>query len=43
MAGAAGCFISLAIVGSLIAGYGTNWPAHPLAGHAAIGELPSST
>lgn len=38
MAGAVGCFISLVMVGSLIAAYGDNWPAHQTAGRVAIGE-----
>ena len=38
MAGALGCFGSLVIVGSLIAAFGSDWPAHPVAGHVAIGE-----
>ncbi|KAF7968129.1 hypothetical protein HWV62_31799 [Athelia sp. TMB] len=36
MAGALGCFASLVIVGTLIAAFGSNWPAHPVAGHVAI-------
>lgn len=39
MAGAAGCFGSLVIVGSLIAAFGSNWLAHPVAGRVAIGEF----
>ncbi|KAH7888933.1 general substrate transporter [Phlebopus sp. FC_14] len=36
MCGSAGCFVSLIIVGSLIAVYGTDWPAHTTAGRVAI-------
>lgn len=36
MAGAVGCGVSLIVVGSLIAAYAHDWPAHPMAGHAAI-------
>lgn len=39
MAGAAGCCGSLIVVGSLIAAFGSDWPAHPVAGHVAIGEF----
>jgi hypothetical protein len=38
MAGAAGCGISLVMVGSLIAAYGHDWPSHVVAGRVAIGE-----
>lgn len=38
MAGAAGCFFSLIMVGSMIAAYGDDFPAHPVAGRVAIGE-----
>jgi MFS family permease len=38
MAGAAGCGISLVVVGSLIAAYGHDWPSHVVAGRVAIGE-----
>jgi hypothetical protein len=44
MAGAAGCFFSLIMVGSMIAAYGDDFPSHPVAGRVAIGEytlLPS--
>ncbi|KAH0828051.1 putative transporter [Lanmaoa asiatica] len=37
MWGAAGCCISLVIVGSLIAAFGNDWPGHATAGHVAIG------
>lgn len=37
MTGALGCLGALIVVGSLIAAYGHDWPAHPMAGHAAIG------
>lgn len=40
MAGAVGCFISLVMVGSLIASYSDNWPAHQTAGRVAIGGFP---
>lgn len=36
MAGSVGCFTSLVMVGSLIAAYGDNWPAHQSAGRVAI-------
>ncbi|KAF9241825.1 general substrate transporter [Melanogaster broomeanus] len=36
MWGAAGCFVSLMIVGSLVAAFGDDWPAHPTAGRVAI-------
>ncbi|KII90641.1 hypothetical protein PLICRDRAFT_174023 [Plicaturopsis crispa FD-325 SS-3] len=36
MTGALGCLGALIVVGSLIAAYGHDWPAHPMAGHAAI-------
>ncbi|KAF9227144.1 general substrate transporter [Gyrodon lividus] len=36
MWGAAGCFVSLVMVGSLIALFSDNWPAHTIAGYAAI-------
>jgi MFS family permease len=36
MCGAAGCCISLVIVGSLIAAFGSDWKDHVTAGHAAI-------
>ncbi|KIJ68058.1 hypothetical protein HYDPIDRAFT_25505 [Hydnomerulius pinastri MD-312] len=36
MWGAAGCTVSLIIVGSLIAAFGDNWPAHTTAGSTAI-------
>ncbi|KZP25298.1 general substrate transporter [Athelia psychrophila] len=36
MVGAAGCCSSLIVVGSLIAAFGSDWPAHPVAGHVAI-------
>jgi len=36
MAGAAGCGISLVMVGSLIAAYGHDWPSHVVAGRVAI-------
>ncbi|KAF8552187.1 D-xylose-proton symporter [Imleria badia] len=36
MWGAAGCCISLVIVGSLIAAFGNDWPNHATAGHVAI-------
>ncbi|KIJ18533.1 L-arabinose isomerase [Paxillus involutus ATCC 200175] len=36
MWGAAGCFVSLVMVGSLIAVYGDDWPAHMTAGRVAI-------
>ena len=39
MSGAAGCCISLVIVGSLIAAFGSDWPGHVSAGHAAIGTF----
>jgi len=37
MWGAAGCCISLLLVGSLVAAFGDDWPGHVTAGHAAIG------
>lgn len=39
MAGAVGCFVSLIIVGSMIAAYGGRFGEYPMAGHVAIGEL----
>ncbi|EGN99929.1 hypothetical protein SERLA73DRAFT_122035 [Serpula lacrymans var. lacrymans S7.3] len=36
MSGSVGCFTSLIIVGGLVAAYGTDWPAHALAGRVAI-------
>ncbi|KAG6335954.1 hypothetical protein ID866_3130 [Astraeus odoratus] len=36
MCGALGCCISLLMVGSLIAAFGNDWPAHASAGRAAI-------
>ncbi|KAI6138512.1 D-xylose-proton symporter [Pisolithus tinctorius] len=36
MSGALGCCAALLIVGSLIAAFGNDWPAHPSAGRAAI-------
>lgn len=37
MAGAVGCFVSLLVVGSCIAGTGGDFEANPMAGHVAIG------
>ena len=37
MSGALGCCIALLVVGSLIAAFGNDWPAHAMAGHTAIG------
>ena len=37
MFGAAGCCISLVIVGSLVAAFGNDWQGHVTAGHVAIG------
>ncbi|GAA5987746.1 hypothetical protein JCM10908_007196 [Rhodotorula pacifica] len=36
LAGAVGCGLSLIVVGSLIAAYGHDWPAHTVAGRVAI-------
>ncbi|EIW83361.1 general substrate transporter [Coniophora puteana RWD-64-598 SS2] len=36
MSGALGCCSSLIIVGSLVATYSSDWPAHTVAGHVAI-------
>lgn len=36
MIGSVGCFVSLIMVGSLIAAYSDNWPAHATAGRVAI-------
>ncbi|KAG1751451.1 D-xylose-proton symporter [Suillus paluster] len=36
MSGAAGCFICLAIVGSLVTAYGKDWSAHAVAARTAI-------
>jgi len=38
MAGAVGCFLSLLVVGSCIAGTGGNFESDPMAGNVAIGE-----
>lgn len=38
MAGAVGCFMSLIVVGSMIAGYGGTFDVNPMPGHVAIGE-----
>jgi len=37
MSGALGCCVALLIVGSLVAAFGNDWPAHAAAGHTAIG------
>lgn len=39
MAGAVGCFVSLIIVGSMIAAFGGRFGEYPMAGHVAIGEF----
>ncbi|KAG0700844.1 D-xylose-proton symporter [Suillus ampliporus] len=36
MSGAAGCFVCLAIVGSLVTVYGKDWPAHAIAARISI-------
>ncbi|KAH7928902.1 general substrate transporter [Leucogyrophana mollusca] len=36
MCGAAGCFVALVVVGSLVAAFSTDWLSHPTAGRAAI-------
>ncbi|KAG9316840.1 putative sugar transporter [Chiua virens] len=36
MCGAAGCCISLVVVGTLVAAFGHDWPGHATAGHVAI-------
>jgi hypothetical protein len=38
MIGATGCFVSLVMVGSLVAAFGHAWPSHVSAGRVAIGE-----
>jgi hypothetical protein len=38
MAGAVGCFMSLIMVGSMIAAYGGTFDINPMPGHVAIGK-----
>lgn len=41
MMGAAGCFVSLVVVGSMVAAFSPNWTEHVAAGRVAIGAQTS--